>query len=380
MMQKQKEFFGFNSINKLALILKNHKPKSIFLVTGQSSYEKSGAKQAIEKILEGFKVIKFDKFEENPKLEDIKKGVQLFKKSKCDFVIAIGGGSAIDVAKSINIISSNKINPTNLIKKNLIKKKGKPLAAIPTTSGSGSEATQFAVVYINKTKYSLDHYYVIPDYTILDYKLTLSLPKSITASSGMDALSQAIESYWSVNSTEESKEYSKKAIKLIMDNLTGNVNNPSEKSRESMLMASHLAGKAINIARTTACHSISYPITTYFNAAHGNAVALTLGSFIEYNHNVTKNDVLDKRGMKYVKKTIDEIIEMIGARSAADAKTKIENLMKQIGLSTRLSELGIKTNNDILLIVKNGFNPQRVKNNPRRLTENKLISLLNAIR
>ena len=377
----QKEYLGYNSITQLNNILKKHNPRNIFLVTGKDSYEKCGAKSTIDIFLKNYNVIHFNDFETNPKLHDIKKGFNLFKQKKCDFVIAVGGGSVIDIAKSINILAANPGEPIEYVKKKKpIKNKGKTLVAVSTTAGSGSEATKFAVIYIDKIKHSLEHNFMLPDYAIIDPQFTINMPKNITAFTGMDALSQAIESYWSINSTLKSKKYSKKTIKLIIKNLKNAVNIPSKKSRESMAKAAHLAGKAINITKTTACHSISYPITSYFNVPHGHAVALTLASMLVYNSQVTEKDVLDKRGTAYVKNNIKEIVNLIDARSVEEASKKITNLMKDIGLKTKLSELGIKAKKDIEIIIKNGFNPDRVKNNPRILTESALRKILNDIR
>jgi len=373
----QHEYLGFDSINNLKIILSEHSPRNIFLVTGKSSYEKCGAKNIIEPILSNYNITHFSDFEINPKLHDIDKGIDLFRENNCDFVIAVGGGSVMDVAKSVNILASNNGNPMDYIdRKKNIENKGKTLTAIPTTSGSGSEATKFAVIYINKTKYSLDHEFMLPDYAIVDPQFTMNLPKGITASAGMDALCQAIESYWCINSTEKSKNYAKEAIKLAMSNISHAVNNSSKPSREAMSKAAHLAGKAINISRTTSCHAISYPITSYFNVSHGHAVALTLGKMLVYNSNVTKNDLLDKRGVDYLKTSIKEIIDLLGANTAEEASKKMTNLMKEIGLSTKLSELGIKAREDINIIIKNGFDPDRVKNNPRKLTEEALRQIL----
>lgn len=377
----QQEYFGLNSISNLKKILSKHKPKSIFLVTGKSSYARSGAKLVLDKILKNFNLMHFYDFEENPKLNDVEKGLRVFRENNCDFVIAIGGGSVIDIAKSINILAANPYKPIEYVKnKKNINNKGKILVAVPTTSGSGSESTQFAVVYIGKTKYSLDQPFILPDYAIVDPQFTFSMSKYVTACTGMDALSQAIESYWSINSTEESKKCSVKAIKLILKNLPDSVNNPSKKSREAMAIAANLAGKAINTTKTTACHSVSYPMTSYFNVAHGHAVALTLPEMLVYNSQVIEKDILDRRGINYVKKTISEIAKLLGARNAKDAGSKINNLMNEIGLSTRLKELGIKTNKDIEIIIKKGFNPDRIKNNPRRLTEGVLRKILEKIR
>lgn len=376
----QKEYIGLNSIANLKRILAKHSPKSIFLVAGKSSYVKSGAKKKLESILQKRNVVHFNEFQENPKIEDVMEGIRIFKQKKCDFVVAVGGGSSMDVAKLINILASNEGQLIEYIKnKKNIQKKGHTLVAIPTTAGSGSEATKFAVVYIGKAKHSLGHEFILPDYALVDPQFTMSLPKNITASAGMDALSQAIESCWCIYSTEESKRYAKEAIKLIIENLPLASNKPSKESRAAMAKAANLAGKAINITRTTACHAVSYPITSYFNVPHGHAVALTLASMLVYNSQVTEQDLLDKRGVNYVKKTINEIVSLLGAKNAEDASNKIKKLMRKTGLSTKLNELGIKTNSDIALIIKNGFNPYRVNNNPRKLTEEALRKILSEL-
>ncbi len=376
------EYLGFNSINKLKTILRKNTFKNIFLITGKDSFEKTIIKEKLLKILKNYDYIQFNDFSPNPKLNDIKKGLDLFKSQDFDVIIAVGGGSVLDMGKSISILSTNDNSPIDLIvKKKEIKKKGIPLIRIPTTAGSGSEATHFAVVYIDKDKYSLaEPEYLQPEYVIVDPQFTYSLSKKNTAVSGLDALTQAIESFWNINSTDESKNYAKKAIELILNNLIKAVNTPDKKSRYNMVIAANYAGKAINITKTTACHAISYPITSYFNIPHGHAVALTLPSMIVFNSDVSEDDIIDSRGVEYVKKVMKELISIIGASDFIEAREIIRNLIINIGLEIKLENLHIKTQEDIELIIKNGFNPERVKNNPRLLTETKLRKILNDIR
>lgn len=377
---KQKVYLGYGSIQNLRKILHKNHPRKICLVTGKNSYASSGAEKLISPILQKYKYIKFSDFEKNPNLEDIKKGMDLFKSEKCDFIIAVGGGSALDIGKSISILALQNGNITNFVKatKKLINRKIK-LVLIPTTSGTGSESTHFAVIYIGKTKYSLAHSSMLAEYAIVDPIFTLNLPKYITACTGMDALCQAIESYWSINSTNESKKYAKKAIKLIIKNLPKAVNKPSKHSREAMAKAANLSGRAINISKTTAPHAISYPIASYFKVLHGHAVALTIAPMLLYNAQVREDDILDKRGTSYVRQCISEIAHLLGARDVQDAADKIFKLMKEINLTTKLHKLGIKTKNDYEIIIKHGFNPDRVSNNPRRLSEEALRCILNKI-
>jgi len=373
------EYIGLNSIRNLKEILDNNGFRNIFLVTGKESFELSNAKKILlEDVLKNYNIFQFDDFSSNPKIEDIEKGLKILNNGEYDVIIAIGGGSVIDIAKSIAIFSNNHGKIEKYVKKKIeIKKNGKPIICIPTTAGSGSEATHFSVVYIGKAKYSLAHpEYLLPNYSIVDPQFTFSLPPKITASTGMDALSQAIESYWNINSTNESKKYAKKAIELVINNLVEAVNKPNKESRINMLIGAHYAGKAINISKTTACHAISYPITSYFNIPHGHAVALTLPSMIIYNSNVSEFDILDSRGINYVNKMMKQLIKIIGASDFSEAKQKIIQLMSNVGLEIKLSKLGIKTQADIELIIKNGFNPERVKNNPRKLTKSNLRKIL----
>ncbi|MBW8000498.1 MAG: phosphonoacetaldehyde reductase [Planctomycetes bacterium] len=372
----QQIYSGYNCHTQLRSILKDFRPKNIFLVTGQNSYHLSGAESLIGKIISEFKHVRFYECEVNPKLEDIEKGVDLFHKEKCDFVVGIGGGSVMDIAKSISLLATQQSKIEEIIKKETaIKQREIPSVMIPTTAGTGSESTHFSTIYIGKTKYSLAHESLLPDIVILDPTFTDKLPASITACTGMDALCQSIESFWSVNSTEESRKYSTQAIRLLMSNLVKGVLAPDKNTRESLLIASNLAGKAINIAQTTAAHAISYPLTSYYNIPHGHAVALTLPYFIKLNSDIALENLQDKRGIDFVKNNMAELIELLDVHTPDEARDKIINIMKEIKLETRLSNLGIGKDS-IKIIVENGFNPQRMKNNPKVITETELRSLI----
>jgi alcohol dehydrogenase len=376
----QKEYFGSGAIENLKEQLSSLKPNKVLLITGNNSYQSSGAREAIEPLLSGTHYERFYEFKTNPNVEDIKKGIKIFKANQCDLTIAIGGGSCIDMAKAINALANQEGNLEDYItgKRSLETSPG-TLIAIPTTAGTGSESTHFAVVYIGKTKYSLAHQKMLPTVAILDPNLTINLPQSITAATGMDALGQAIEAHWSTNSTEESRKYSMESIKLGIQNLEQCVNNPNEQLRENMLRASNLAGRAINIAKTTAAHAVSYPITSHFGAPHGHAVGLTLPSFILYNSQLEEGTKLnDTRGRNFVKERTEEIVQALGCETPEQAKELLTKLMGKIGLETRLSKLGV-TEEGIQLIIKNGFNPQRVKNNPKDLSEEDLRLILTDI-
>ena len=372
----QKEFIGVGFVTKIKEIIKERKPEKILLVTGKQSYINSGAKEKIENQLENIDRYYFSDFEINPKLEDIKTGVNLLKKNRCDLIIAVGGGSVIDVAKSINILAKHKENDLlGYIKgESEIEKKGLPLIAIPTTAGTGSEATHFSVVYVDKIKYSLAHKYMLPDYAIIDAALSYNLPKNIAASSGMDALSQAVESYWAVNSTEDSRDYAAQAIRTILKVLELAVSGDNQ-AKEEMSTAAHSAGKAINISKTTAPHALSYPITSEYGVPHGHAVALTLGYFFDINSNIIDYSIVDGRGYKHISEIMKNIFSMFECGSAEETRDKWFQLMFDLGLETNLNKLGIKIKSDIHKIVDK-VNIERLSNNPVRIEKKDLILLL----
>lgn len=376
----QREFIGNGSISYIQSIIDKHNANNIFLVTGKDSYAQSGAETALSPYLKNKHVTKFSDFNSNPQKEDVQLGVKLLKTNNPDLIIAVGGGSVIDMAKLINIVSSQPHNDISAIitDRAKIQHEGLPLIAIPTTIGTGSEATHFAVIYINKSKYSLAHHYIVPKYSIVDPVLTYQLPSKIAALSAMDALSQAIESYWAVNSTQESKEYASRAIKMILPVLDQAVNTQSHEAKDVMALAANLSGKAINISKTTAAHAISYPITSYFGVAHGHAVALTLGEFFLINSNLKEAELIDERGEKYYKKTLGQLYEIFGCSDAQSCHDKWHDLMDQVGLKRDLNVLGIRKMSDIQLII-NDVNIERLRNNPVRINNSILYRLWNKL-
>ena len=376
----QQEFFGYGSIEKLKDILNKYDPKNIFLISGKKSFKLSGAEEKILSIIKNYNYTHFNSFSSNPNLEDIKQGISLFKQNSHDLTITVGGGSAIDIGKTINALAFQKNDPELYVQnKKSLKIKGMPLIAIPITSGTGSESTHFATIYINKIKYSLSSEEIIlPTIAIIDPSLTESMPKYLTAVTGLDALCQGIESIWAIKSTKESIKYGKEAVKLAYNTIEKAVKNPDKNSRIKMAKAANLSGKAINISKTTASHSISYPITSHFNVAHGQAVAITMPEMIQYNYDTSEKDCNDPRGIDFVKKRLSEIIRLTNSSNQIEAKKNFKNLMKKIDIETKLNRLNIDEKG-IELILKEGFTPNRMNNNPRKMKRENLEKILRKI-
>lgn len=371
----QREFFGIGTLNNLDKLISEYDAKKIFLVYGKKSFILSGAEEKIGHIIENVSYAVFNPTP-NPEIEEIKRGILIFKKFDPDIVIAVGGGSVIDSAKAINALSFQSDDPILYI---LSEKKlvhgGKPLVAIPTTAGTGSEATKFATIYINKKKYSLESESIVPDVALVDPTLTYSLTPYLTASNGLDALCQGIESFWSINSTEKSRVYARKAMELAFTNIERAVKTPSEEVRVAMAKASHFSGKAIAISKTTACHAVSYPLTSYFGIPHGHAVALTMPAFLEFNSMVNKEDCNDKRGVIFVKERMDDIFSIIGASDGKEGKREFDRLLKNVLNDNKLRDFAIGEK-EIDFILNKSFTPSRMNNNPRNVSKEHLRKIL----
>ncbi|HBE89682.1 MAG: hypothetical protein A3E37_04590 [Candidatus Andersenbacteria bacterium RIFCSPHIGHO2_12_FULL_46_9] len=375
-MSGQLEYMTHHSVAPLARLLKKYRTKHILIVTDNLAYTVSGAAEKYSTVLKPYHPVFFTDYTVNPKLPDIRRGLKLFHQNQINTVLAIGGGSAIDMAKLIAVFAtSDKPIESFVTGQNKLTEKYVPLIAIPTTAGSGSEATHFAVIYHRGQKYSISHSSLLPDAAIIDSSLTLSLSGYQTAVSGADALCQAIESYWSVNSTPRSKTFSARAIKLILKHLAPSVKKGQLIDRTAMSQAAHLAGKAIDIAETTAPHALSYTLTLKYGIPHGQAVTVFLPSFLDYNSTVTAHDNNDSRGPAYVQHTLKRLFNLLSAQDAAEAQGHIKKLFRSIGLKTSLAELGIKSPQDIQKISSN-VNNQRLANNPRAVTASSLLEII----
>lgn len=359
-------FLGIDSANNLSKVLEDYPEGKIFLVTGKGSYGASGAQSLIEQNLSAERYIRFFDFEQNPKIQDVRKGIDLYRSHKCTLTIAIGGGSALDIAKIINATAHSEEDVELLVKENRVSDKISDFIAIPTTSGSGSEATHFAVVYIDNAKYSFASPKLLPTYTVVDPSFTASSSLYQAACSGVDALCQSIESYWAVASTEESKDYAMKAAKLLWANLKTAVETKDLEALNKVSMGSYYAGKAINITKTTGAHAVSYPFTTYFNIPHGNAVALTIPFFIEYNASCAEMNCLDPRGPQYVEKGILELSQELGYNTIDEFKNAFIRLVNSLGLSLDFKGHGLILEQLETKVLKN-INYQRASNNPRQI-------------
>lgn len=279
--------------------------------------------------------------EPNPSREEVQMAQEALRGKACSAIVALGGGSVLDFAKAWRHYEGCTA----------------PLIAIPTTAGTGSEATQFAVIYIEGKKASLDAPELLPEVAIVDSQLMERAPRALKATCAMDAYCQAIESYWAKRATAESRELALEAIKLCRQHLVTAVNTPDAAANEGMARAAHLAGKAINISRTTAAHALSYRITSRYGIPHGHAVALSIAGLFMANLPAIPEP--------------QRLLEAMGI-AESEVVTHFHQLMESIGLEWDIHALGI----DVEDIAKS-VNEERLKNNPVQLSQNDLMDVIN---
>lgn len=273
--------------------------KRIFLVRGNiTKYP------VLNDFFNRYEHIDFADITPNPLYEQVVAGVDKFNESGCDIIAAVGGGSVIDTAKCIKLFCRMG-RSQNYLKQDW-KDSGIPLIAIPTTAGTGSESTRHAVIYYGGEKQSISHDSIIPDVAILEPSTLKTLPVYQKKCTMLDALCQAIESFWSIASEPESKRYSELAIKLIRDNYKKYIEDNDEIASANIMKAANYSGRAINITATTAPHAMSYKLSSLYNLPHGHAVALCMKEVWRYTLTNTKKCV-DPRGHKYLEKTISDI-------------------------------------------------------------------------
>ena len=349
------------AIKNLSKIIRENNFKNILIFSTKTSFERH--KKILQKELLDVPYTLYNNITQNCKEKEV--AIALKKLKNFDFIIALGGGSTIDFAKIFRYCYDNNITPKQAIELNN-RQVYTPLLAIPTTAGTGAEVTKFAVVYIDNIKYSVESTAIVPNYAIIDGYFSKNNPKYLKACCALDALCQAIESYWSVNSTNLSKYYAKCAMELLQDNLCLYVKSNSEKYAQNMAEAAMYSGKAINISKTTISHALSYTITAKYNINHGHAVALSIKGLMKKNASL--KNITDKRGYDYLKNTMDEIKQILNIK---DIDEYFDNLFRQIGIETSLKKLNI----DSIKTIVDNVNIERMKNNPVKLDKKELEAL-----
>jgi len=353
----------YNGIEHLAEALKGS--KKVFLVT-DSSFPFLNIKDEVEGI--GIPYVKFSDFTPNPLYEDVCKGVDIFIAEGCDIILAVGGGSSMDVAKCIKLYC--KMSKDTLYLDQECKETGVKLIAIPTTAGTGSESTRYAVIYYDGKKQSVTHDSIIPNVAILEPKVLKTLPLYQKKCTMLDALCQGIESWWSVNSTDESKLLSKQSVETIMKWWREYIFENTDESAVHIMHAANLAGQAICITQTTAPHAFSYKITSMYGLPHGHAVAVCMAVIWKYMLSHVE-ECVDPRGQLYLSRIYKEISMAMGDENPLIA----HDIFVQMLLDMKMANPASDNEMEDVDYLSTSVNPVRLKNNPIKLN-NETISLL----
>lgn len=326
---------GEGSLKKLPKFAKNKGFKSALVVTDEGLMKLGMADPIVEGFkAEGLGVVVFDKVVPNPTITNIEDGLKMYKENKCDVIIALGGGSSMDCAKGIaaRVARPNKPIPKM---KGLLKvmKKLPPLVAIPTTSGTGSEATLAAVISNPETheKYAINDPVLIPHYAVMDPMLTVGLPKHITSTTGMDALTHAVEAYIGHANTKKTKKYAIEATQLVFKYLKRAYDNGQDiEARNQMQKASLLAGMAFTVAFVGYVHAMAHTLGGFYGVPHGLANAVILPHVLEaYGEKAYKKlaelaDAVGIQGNTTAEKAKAFIQAIRDMNASMDIPTKIE--------------------------------------------------------
>ncbi len=348
---RQEIFDGLNSHEEIREILKLLGSKK-FLLVCDNAFQYIPFKHYFDKL--DIPYIKFDEIVPNPTYEIVCKAVDLFNLAKCDAIVAIGGGSTMDVAKCVKLFSA--MDKTMNYLEQEYRDHAVPIIAIPTTAGS--ESTRHAVIYYKGVKQSISHDSILPDYAILDLSVLSTLPPYQKICTMLDALCQGIESWWSVKSTGESKEYSKTAVRMIMDHMNAYIYKSNAEAAKAIMRAANYSGRAINITQTTAAHAMSYKITSLYGLPHGHAVAICLPKV--WRHMAEKLDnCIDERGKKYLEQILHDIARTMGADSSDAAIGNFERMLGDLHINN--PETGHASDLNTLVA---SVNPDRLKNYP----------------
>lgn len=331
--------FGYGALENLTSILETNNFNKVLIVTDKGVRNAGIINQITQKI-ETANITIYDGTLPNPTVTNCEEAYKLYNEHNIDVVIGVGGGSPLDVAKAVAILANNGGSITDYEGIGRFKNPLTPLIAIPTTAGTASEVTNFTVITDEERHYKLTvgGLNLAAKWAILDPSLTLGLPPSITAATGLDALVHAVESYTSKAANDITKALAREAIRKIGKNLRVAVYNGDNRiAREEMLMGSLLAGLAFNNTRLGNCHAMSHPISAVYGVAHGVANAVIIPYVMKFNHFAAPElfrDIAEDLGVN-----LDGFSLVESAQAAAD---EVRKLCIDIGLPTDFQSFGVE--------------------------------------
>lgn len=371
--------FGNGEVRQIGKVAKRF-GKRVFLAVDPFMNE-IGITNKVKNYLDekGLKAIIYDEIQPNPPCNKIDEAANLAKKERCDVVVGIGGGSAIDTAKAVAVVVGNGRSSWDYTQRTDHKvsqptEATLPIIAVPTTAGTGSEATLYAVLTNPKIKEksTIINPRIFPKVAIIDPELTISMPPALTALTGFDALSHALESYINVNSHPYSELVALESIRLLFSNLPAVVaNGENLEARSRVAWAATLAGMAISHAGTVLPHAMGQPISGLYNAPHGGSIAACLVKIMEYSF--TSN--IEK--FAYIAEVMDEDVKSLSIQQKAKKSIELlKQLSEDINLSVSFGNYGVQREDipKIVDIVLKGFK-QDVDAHPRKVNKEEIENL-----
>ena len=356
--------------------IKKENIKKLLIVT-DNQLVKLGLLDAFKASLEKNKIeyIIFDEIQPDPAIRTIEKGFGVFKRNDCDGVVGFGGGSVMDSAKVIAARATNNISISTMVTPFMITKFSAPLFAVPTTAGTGSEVTIYAVIsdYDKGKKLPVASGKFIPEIAAIDPDLMTGLPKHITASTGMDALTHAVEAYISIyrDSFPEDVEYCKKATKMVFDNLEKAYNNPKDiKARDNMGLASHYGGIAFRSIGIGYVHAIAHRLGEFYHIPHGLANAIAMPVILEYMLDAIYMDLSELAKLCSIEAEDDD---MMRAKAFIQA---IKQMNINMQIPDKVNEL---KKDDFDEIIKRALAEGRKMGSPVRMKKTDLKTILNTL-
>ncbi len=349
-----KIIFGIGSLEKLTTEIPET-TQSILIVTDENLNQNTDIIRQIEALLFDFHICIFDKIAENPLIETVDEGAAFALKNEVDLIIGIGGGSSMDAAKGIALAYTNDIKFKLILDGASPKKSALPIICIPTTSGTGSEVTPFAVFTDkeDESKKGYSHPSIFPMVSIIDPELTYSMPENVRVNTGLDVLAHASEAYLSLESNVLNDQIALESIKLVIQNLPLAVKG-DESAIASMAYASVLAGIAITHASTILPHIMGYPLTVYHQIPHGKASILTLPAFLKF----LEDDEINIQKLKQ----LESIFKLAGG---------LKSFLSKLKISSKLTDYGI-LDSEIDLFVEKTICKGDIKITPGNIDKDKI--------
>ena len=364
--------FGVGSLKKLPEIMEENNSKHVFLISDRG-LESIGVVKKVKEIIEagGIKCTSYLDVVPNPTIGVVNEATKSYKESKATSIVALGGGSPLDVAKAVGVLATYGGDIRDYEGMNKVPGPIVPTIAIPTTAGTGSEATASCVITDEEKnyKFSMISYETLPKYAILDPELIMTAPASIAASTGIDALIHAIEAYLSKNASPFTDAMAQKAMELIGKNVRKFVaNRQDEEAACAMMSGSNFAGIAFAWAKLGNVHAMSHPVSAFFHVPHGVANSIILPTVMEYNA------LVDNGRYEVIYNYISEDNEVVKDFKPEMLVEVIKKLNADLKIPKSLSEVGV-TEDMIEEMSKDAMKSGNVLANPRETNLEDMVEL-----